>query len=198
MRPSASNITNLLRARLLAVGVLAGALASPLWAQSGGGFDLTKSIVAGGGGTSSGGVFEVNCTVGQLNAGRTSGGLFVLNSGFWAGLSLPTTGACCDGGCTDGVDQAACQASGGTYQGDGTDCATSPCPSQCPADLNGDLDINAPDLAIVLGNWGTCPSPCTPGLPGTTCLGDLDGDCDVNAMDLAIMLGCWAQPCPCP
>lgn len=126
------------------------------------------------------------------------GGTFQVGGTTCASAPCGPIGACCDGGCTDNVDQATCQSTGGTYQGDGTDCATSPCPNQCPADLNGDLGINAADLAIVLGSWGPCPLPCTPGQLGTTCLGDLDGDCDVNAMDLAIVLGCWGSACPCP
>ncbi|MFO0829423.1 MAG: laminin B domain-containing protein [Phycisphaerales bacterium] len=47
------------------------------------------------------------------------------------------------------------------------------------ADLNGDGQVNAADLGILLGAWGT-PGP-----------GDLDGDGVVSAADLAILLGAW-------
>lgn len=50
-----------------------------------------------------------------------------------------------------------------------------------PADLNGDGDVNAADLAIVLGQWGPCPG----------CDADLNDDGVVNAADLAIVLGSW-------
>jgi murein tripeptide amidase MpaA len=46
-------------------------------------------------------------------------------------------------------------------------------------DLDGDLDVDAADLAILLGAWG---------LPGAT---DLDGDGSTGASDLSIVLGAW-------
>ncbi len=54
----------------------------------------------------------------------------------------------------------------------------------CLADLNGDGVVDATDLAILLGAWGS-------GAPAA----DLDGDAAVNASDLAILLGAWG-PCP--
>ncbi len=56
-------------------------------------------------------------------------------------------------------------------------------------------EIEAADLAMLLGNWGPCPGPCTPGEPDETCPADLDGDCEVEAFDLAILLGAWGS-CP--
>ncbi len=61
----------------------------------------------------------------------------------------------------------------------------------CPADLTGDCDVEAADLAELLGDWGPCDEPCDPGEPATTCSADLTGDCDVEAFDLAILLGSW-------
>jgi len=55
----------------------------------------------------------------------------------------------------------------------------------CSADLNGDGDVGAPDLAILLGNWG--PNPGHPA--------DFDGDGFVSAPDLAWLLGSWGA-CP--
>lgn len=52
----------------------------------------------------------------------------------------------------------------------------------CPADLDGDGSVGAPDLAILLGSWGG-------GGPA-----DFDGG-GVGASDLAILLGSWG-PCP--
>lgn len=51
---------------------------------------------------------------------------------------------------------------------------------QCdPSDLNCDGTVDAADLGILLGAWGTSGP------------GDLDGNGTVNAGDLAIMLGAW-------
>lgn len=59
-----------------------------------------------------------------------------------------------------------------------------------PGDVDCDGDVDPFDLALLLGNWGPCPGPCTPGDP-PTCLADFDHDCDVNAFDLAFLLGNW-------
>jgi len=53
-------------------------------------------------------------------------------------------------------------------------------PQGNPADLDGDGVVGAPDLAILLGNWGGA---------GT---GDLDGDGVVGPADLAALLGAWS------
>lgn len=54
-----------------------------------------------------------------------------------------------------------------------------PLPSCDPADLNCDGSIDAADLAILLGAWGS------------TGPGDLNADGVVNAADLAVLLGAW-------
>jgi len=53
--------------------------------QLGGGpFEISRSVIAGGGGTSSGGSFEESGTIGEAVAGTTSdGGSFSVTSGFW-------------------------------------------------------------------------------------------------------------------
>lgn len=56
-------------------------------------------------------------------------------------------------------------------------------PAPCPADLDGDGQVGAADLAILLGSWGGGGAA------------DLDGDMVVGAADLAILLGSWG-PCP--
>ncbi|MCZ6651506.1 MAG: dockerin type I domain-containing protein [Planctomycetota bacterium] len=57
-------------------------------------------------------------------------------------------------------------------------------PGACPADLDGDHEVNAADLAQLLGAWG--PNPGHPA--------DFNGDDVVNAADLAQLLGTWG-PC---
>jgi hypothetical protein len=63
--------------------------------QSGGTFDLTHNVIAGGGGSSSsGGAFIMDGTIGQPQAGTVStGGTFNLRGGFWASQTLITTAA---------------------------------------------------------------------------------------------------------
>lgn len=51
-------------------------------------------------------------------------------------------------------------------------------------DLDGDGDVGASDLAILLGDWGPCPT-----LPA-----DLSGDGVVESTDLALFLGAWGTP----
>ncbi len=54
-------------------------------------------------------------------------------------------------------------------------------PAPAPAgDLNGDYHVNAADLAILLGAWGT-----------NNAASDLNHDGTVNASDLAVLLGAW-------
>ncbi|MEY3142618.1 MAG: hypothetical protein RLY21_1111 [Planctomycetota bacterium] len=53
----------------------------------------------------------------------------------------------------------------------------------CPADLNGDGEVAAQDLAALLSAWGT-----------NNASADLNGDGQVAAQDLAALLGAWG-PC---
>jgi len=53
----------------------------------------------------------------------------------------------------------------------------------CPADLDGDSQVSASDLAMILGAWGQA---------GAT---DLDGDGTTGAPDLAAVLAAWGA-CP--
>lgn len=58
--------------------------------QSGGGYNLRSTVIAGGGGTSSGGSYNKTGTIGQGVLGASSGGAFTIKGGFWAGVQ----GAC--------------------------------------------------------------------------------------------------------
>ena len=57
------------------------------------------------------------------------------------------------------------------------------CPD-CPGDLNNDGEIESLDLALVLGAWGSCPSP-------GDCCEDLDCSGDVGAGDSVIVVANW-------
>ena len=90
-------------------------------------------------------------------------------------------------------DATAISADGQTIVGSGTNpngdleawIATLPQPpNACPADLTGDGEVNAADLALLLGAWG--PNPGHPS--------DFNGDDEVDAADLAQLLGAWG-PC---
>ncbi|MBL9120415.1 MAG: hypothetical protein JNL80_10935 [Phycisphaerae bacterium] len=50
----------------------------------------------------------------------------------------------------------------------------------CKGDLNGDAEVNAADLAVLLGAWGATDGPA-----------DLTGNLIVDAADLAVLLGNW-------
>jgi hypothetical protein len=56
------------------------------------------------------------------------------------------------------------------------------CPPECPADFDGDGDVDTFDLLFLLGAWGT-PN------------GDVDGDGDTDTADLLALLGAWGE-CP--
>lgn len=61
-------------------------------AQSGGDFEITRSVIAGGGGDTAGGTFGVSGTKGQPKAGTTlTGGSFSLTGGFWHPEFGPTS-----------------------------------------------------------------------------------------------------------
>ena len=55
-----------------------------------------------------------------------------------------------------------------------------------PADLNNDSVINAVDLSLLLGLWGSCPA-------SGACPGDIDRDGFVGASDLTILLTSWSS-----
>jgi len=66
---------------LLLVTILA---VDSVWMQSGGAFQIEKSVIAGGGGRSAGGAFTLNGTIAQSVAGtNSSGGGFQVAGGFW-------------------------------------------------------------------------------------------------------------------
>ena len=55
-------------------------------------------------------------------------------------------------------------------------------PDDCPADFDGDGDVDTADLLYLLAAWGT-PA------------GDVDGDGDTDTADLLALLGAWGE-CP--
>ncbi|MHC4832982.1 MAG: invasin domain 3-containing protein [Planctomycetota bacterium] len=58
-------------------------------------------------------------------------------------------------------------------------------PAACPAmgDLNQDGAVDAADLGVLMGSWGTCGG----------CVADLDGDGEVDGADLALLMTQWME-----
>lgn len=61
--------------------------------SSGGNFEITKSTIDNGGGTSVGGDFSLNGTIGQPDANPqiSTGGTFALAGGFWGNAMIVDT-----------------------------------------------------------------------------------------------------------
>jgi hypothetical protein len=64
----------------------------------------------------------------------------------------------------------------------GIPCAKGPA---CPADVNGDTQVNVADLLAVIGTWGPCVG----------CPSDINGDDVVNVADLLAVISAWGA-CP--
>lgn len=75
-----------------------------------------------------------------------------------------------------GVSTGASDVFAGRIAEDGT---IGPPPAGNPADLDGDGTVGAPDLSLLLGNWGDAG------------VGDIDNDGTVGAADLALLLAAW-------
>ena len=66
------------------------AAANPAFAQSGGGYNIKKSTIDGGGVTfHTGGAYRLGGTVGQHDADNLSGGGCKLTGGFWSPVAAP-------------------------------------------------------------------------------------------------------------
>lgn len=81
---------------ITAFGLFAFRIATfPGIAQSGGGYDLSWSKIAGGGGASSGGFFTIDGTIGQPDAsGPLTNGFYSVTGGFWVlPLAVQTFGS---------------------------------------------------------------------------------------------------------
>jgi hypothetical protein len=118
------------------------------------------------------------------------GGVFQGNgTSCTAGLCPEPTGAACfaNGFCL-ALTQAQAAAAGASWQGPGTTCVDANgngnadiCENARPEDLNSDGVVNAQDLAILLGAWGT-----------NNAAADINDDGTVNAQDLARLLSAWS------
>jgi len=112
-----------------------------------------------------------------------SGGYFVFIP-FGTAPPLPV-GACCgaDGSCSENQTVFQCIESGGVFQGIASTCEQCGTKPTCPADFDGNSVVDASDLAVILGAWGTV----NPAI-------DLNGSGVIDGGDLAVLLGAWG-PC---
>jgi hypothetical protein len=62
-------------------------VARSVCAQGGDGYDLLRSAIDGGGGTSAAGTYRIDATIGQPDAGTQNGGSYILRGGFWGGIA---------------------------------------------------------------------------------------------------------------
>lgn len=112
-----------------------------LQAQSGGGYEFTRSTIDSGGVMrSTGGGFELSGTIGQADAGNMIGGNFGLTGGFWFAISV---GDCDDDGLVGEGDIRGV-----------ADCADGPGSPFAPAvcvcsDFDRDGDIDLRDFAAM-------------------------------------------------
>jgi hypothetical protein len=125
--------------------------------------------------------------------------LFVAQSGFEGspcsqGLTAYTLsisgstmlGACCasECDCYDEISQDDCLATGGLYQGGGTQCQNAgSCPSTCQGDVNLDGQVDSTDLNMLLADFGG-PGP-----------GDLICNGVVDTSDLNTLLANFGNVC---
>jgi len=80
--------------KIISIAAFVVVFASIAAAQSGGPYQITQSVIAGGGGDAAGGAFALTGTLGQSTAGQgASGGSFVLQTGFWAAAPAAPTAA---------------------------------------------------------------------------------------------------------
>lgn len=135
------------RTIMLIIAIGGPGLAAGSAAIVGGGFEVNRYTIDGGGGTSAAGAFEVSGTIGQPDAGGVmTGGVYAVRGGFWVGggAAAPSCPADLNGsGTVDAADLAVLLGAWG------------PNPGQ-PADLDGSGVVDAADLAMLLGAWGAC------------------------------------------
>ena len=73
------------------------------------------------------------------------------------------------------------------------DPCSQPLPTECTADVDGDLVVAVGDVLLIIGNWGVCGD-------GTfRPVGDIaplpNGDCCVDVSDVLAVIGSWGEDC---
>ncbi len=130
------------------IAALCAGTATPLVAQSGGGYDLTWTVVAGGGGKSRDGtgLYSLQGTIGQPTVGTMTGSTYSLTGGFWA-VPAAIAGDIDGDGHVDVIDLLYLIQGFGTLEGG---------PGFEPwDDLNDDGAVDVIDLLIMISTFGT-------------------------------------------
>jgi hypothetical protein len=140
--------------------------------------------------------YTANCG-GQARVSTCGAANFDTRIAVYAGSACPTSAsavvACSDNapGCAGNTSSATWNATAGSVwyirvgapgSTSGTGTITTSCTVVCPADRNSDTNVDAVDLGILLGAWGTSAQ-------------DISGDGLTDAVDLGILLGAWGA-CP--
>lgn len=120
----------------------------------------------------SGGGFDLSWNTLDSGGGTSAGESFELGGT----IAQPDAGPAMTGGGFELV--------GGFWPGAG-----GPVVIPCPADINGDNDVNVIDLLTVISGWGACPPP------PTACPADINGDGLVSVTDLLAVINAWGT-CP--
>jgi hypothetical protein len=89
---------------------------------------------------------------------------------------------CCEFIC--GTDPACCASGWDQVCQDQADAL---CGDLCPADVNGDLEVDVLDLIQIIVSWGPCPKP-----PGE-CPTDITGDGVTDVQDLVEIIVSWGE-----
>ena len=66
-------------------------------------------------------------------------------------------GACCLDGLCITTAAADCSGNSGSWGGPDSSCADFNCPESCPADVDGDGEVDIADLLTLIAAWGVCP-----------------------------------------
>ncbi len=140
--------------------------------------------------------YTASCT-GTATASTCGAAAFDSRIAVYGGASCPTStsavSACSDNaaGCASSTSSASWAVTAGSTwyvrigtpgTTGGTGTLTTSCASACTGDRNGDTVVDALDLGIILGAWGSSAQ-------------DLSGDGVTDGIDLGILLGYWGA-CP--
>jgi hypothetical protein len=160
-------------------GMLVCARAVP--AQVGGGYDLSRNTVDGGGATFSvGGSYTLGGTIGQPDAGSASGGPYLLAGGFWPAIApapIPTPTV------TAAVTHTAPAASATPTRTSALQATTTPTQTATGGASPASTPTRSPSAPTPSGSVTATPTPSPTAAP-PACPGDCDADGSVTVDEI--------------
>jgi hypothetical protein len=161
--------------------VVAVLLAPPVCAQVGGGYDISRNTVDGGGATfSTAGGYRVGGTIGQSDAGNLNAGGVVVVGGFWPGvLHAPSPPSTPSATLTPSLTPTLAATSTPTL----TPPATVPTGTYTPTVT----PTLTPPVTVPPGSTPTLTPTNTP-TPPVQCVGDCDGAGEVTINEIITMV----------